>query len=414
MKKLTILIVFAFLAFTVSAQQIIVNPIGSINAGGVIRGFSTLSGGVEVVGDNLTDFCDAQGSSFIVRPDGTIDGLSGINNSYGTLIAPDNAKFYFGEGKISRNDDVIATTDGSFATALICSNGTIAFGAWYATEINGITGNFALYDSNGLITVFDLGGPVTGIVSTANLNEIYVATENPGEMNLHKINVETKEIVQLSALEEEISLDNFLIAGALTRNGHPLFFGWHAFYGMIIAEFQYETGWTITEGLGSFGYVATDPTGEYIYVSGDDRDFAPETSYSGIIRSKDYVSWEKFGPEVNIGLPQTFWIGGTQYLIGSAITDLQISGVQTATLYRIDYGTEIENESLSQISIHPNPTTGTLIIETSNFNFDAKIFNSVGQLVKTFDIISLKTEIDISDLPGGLYWVNGQAVMLQK
>jgi hypothetical protein len=414
MKKLTILIVFAFSAFTVSAQQVIVTPVGSINADGVIRGFSTLSGGIEIVGDNFTDFCGAQGTSFIVRPDGTIDGLAGINNSYGTLIAPDNAKFYYGEGQISRNDDLIATTDGSFATALLCSNGTIAFGTWYATEINGVAGNFALYDSNGLITVFNLGGPVTGIVSRATLNEIYVTTENPGEINLHKINVETKEIVQLSVLEEEISPDNFLIAGALTRNGHPLFYGWHAFYGMIIAEFQYETGWTIVQGLGSFGYVAADPTGEYVYVSGDYLDFASETSYSGIIRSKDYASWEKFGPEVTIGLPQIFWSGTTQYLIGSAITNLQFAAVQAATLYRIDYGTEIDDASISAISVHPNPTTGVLIIETSDLNSDIKVFNSTGQLVRTFDIISFKTEIDISNLPSGLYWVNGEAILLQK
>lgn len=415
MKKLTILIVFAFSAFTVSAQQVIVTPVGSINADGVIRGFSTLSGGIEIVGDDLTDFCGQTGSSFIVRADGTIDGLSGVNNSYGTLIAPDNAKFYYGEGKISRNDDVIATTDGSFAIALLCANGTIAFGTWYATEINGITGNFALYDTNGLITVFDLGGPVTGIIPTATPNEIYVSTQNPGEVNLHKINVETKQVVQLSALEEEISPDNFLITGAFIRNGYPIFYGWHAAYGMMFAEFHHESGWTIVDGFGGFSYVYTDNTSEYIYISGNyiNINGDPE-DYSGVVRSKDYSVWEKFGPEVLVGDPFIFWSGSTQYWMGTTIGGIQIQGIQTSTLYRIDYGTDIHDVSTSAISIYPNPTTGTLIIETSDLNSDVKMYNSTGQLVKTLNVTSLKTEVNISDLPDGLYWVGSEAILLQK
>lgn len=73
-----------------------------------------------------------------------------------------------------------------------------------------------------------------------------------------------------------------------------------------------------------------------------------------------------------------------------------------------------ETEGTSDLTLHPNPTTGLLTIESTDINVVVKIINATGQMVKTFEIVSVKTEIDISDLPNGLYWVGREAILLQK
>jgi hypothetical protein len=70
-----------------------------------------------------------------------------------------------------------------------------------------------------------------------------------------------------------------------------------------------------------------------------------------------------------------------------------------------------ENESNKSFKLFPNPSLGRLNIhfeEESSKNQNLNIFTSSGILVKSLTASSGHVEIDISDLPGGLYLLSAQ------
>lgn len=68
-----------------------------------------------------------------------------------------------------------------------------------------------------------------------------------------------------------------------------------------------------------------------------------------------------------------------------------------------------ENPFEATVTIGPNPTTGVLSIEISNFdessNVTVSVFNTVGQLLLTRGITTAVTELNIENQPTGLYLV---------
>lgn len=58
--------------------------------------------------------------------------------------------------------------------------------------------------------------------------------------------------------------------------------------------------------------------------------------------------------------------------------------------------------SLNEISVYPNPTTGLLVVTLTKSD-NAVLYNSVGQVVKTFSLSEGKNGIDITDQPNGIY-----------
>jgi hypothetical protein len=307
MKKF-IFIFLGMLALSAHAQVTFV-PMGTINPSGVIRGVSTLSGGIEITGDNLTDLCEASGSSFLVRADGTIDGIEGVNGAYGTIITVDG-KYYYGPNGVYLNDDLIIETDGTVAIAYICNNGKIAFGTWYGTQISEIPGNIAFYDPvNGSIQVIDLGANIMGIVQSHDTNVIYIGTDNPGDINIHKIDINNNQLIPLTELESEIHPDFFSISGMVSYKGNPVFYGWNLYYGSTIATFRPETGWDVV--VMSAASMSIDPTGEYLYFVSED-----EQSKKRLYKS-DLIVFEKYGPEmVTENFVYLFWSGEKNYILG--------------------------------------------------------------------------------------------------
>jgi hypothetical protein len=67
----------------------------------------------------------------------------------------------------------------------------------------------------------------------------------------------------------------------------------------------------------------------------------------------------------------------------------------------------VENEPNNyDIKIFPNPATSTLNISfPENMKQQIQIFNSMGMLLKEISVTQ-QTQIDISDLPKGLYFVH--------
>jgi hypothetical protein len=79
--------------------------------------------------------------------------------------------------------------------------------------------------------------------------------------------------------------------------------------------------------------------------------------------------------------------------------------IDNIRLFSIDLGGGIYNLlSGNNISVYPNPATNNLTIEAEQ---DAviEITNIQGQLIKTFAATGIKTSIDVSAFPRGVYVV---------
>ncbi|HQW68306.1 MAG TPA: T9SS type A sorting domain-containing protein [Flavobacterium sp.] len=97
---------------------------------------------------------------------------------------------------------------------------------------------------------------------------------------------------------------------------------------------------------------------------------------------------------------------------GSAITNPTQVGVNCLLSVK-------EENSINQIIIYPNPTTGIVYFETETFgSYNYKISNTIGQVVKKFNNSNnYTTQIDISDLVEGVYFVtieNGVNTITKK
>jgi len=65
-----------------------------------------------------------------------------------------------------------------------------------------------------------------------------------------------------------------------------------------------------------------------------------------------------------------------------------------------------ENAAAAAISVYPNPAKGKLIIESANHEISTiEFYNLVGERTYHSAIHSYKSEIDLSEMPKGIYFV---------
>jgi hypothetical protein len=67
-----------------------------------------------------------------------------------------------------------------------------------------------------------------------------------------------------------------------------------------------------------------------------------------------------------------------------------------------------EDKSICEIEwldIHPNPTAGKIFIDSKFISDEIKILNLAGEVLYREALNAEKTEIDISNLPSGVYFV---------
>jgi hypothetical protein len=78
-----------------------------------------------------------------------------------------------------------------------------------------------------------------------------------------------------------------------------------------------------------------------------------------------------------------------------------------ATVMYYDAPVEINELQSSQILLYPNPANDIITIETSTTPTQSQlsIMNINGQVLITRQITGPKTQIDISSLPGGVYFI---------
>jgi PKD repeat protein len=89
--------------------------------------------------------------------------------------------------------------------------------------------------------------------------------------------------------------------------------------------------------------------------------------------------------------------------------DISESGTYLEELEGEALSNDFINEELSEIRIHPNPSKGTFRINLNNAEvqgFDVNIFNTSGSLVHSTQAFSNQFDVDVQDLPDGMYFVN--------
>jgi len=139
-------------------------------------------------------------------------------------------------------------------------------------------------------------------------------------------------------------------------------------------------------GLGDYWLVRMDPAGEILW----------EKSFGGSLYEEAFAGFQKTAD------------GGFILSGSSQSNDGNVPGnhgdydIWLIKLSSENMGiTEFEN----QMILYPNPTTGILNIQTQEKISSVSVYNSIGQKVPFNSLNTENTSIDISSLPGGIYFI---------
>lgn len=97
---------------------------------------------------------------------------------------------------------------------------------------------------------------------------------------------------------------------------------------------------------------------------------------------------------------------------GFAVTGLVADPADEGTLGNVVISApvlSINDNSLLNLATYPNPTSGVITLRSSNELTNATVFNALGQEVKSFELNSSVSTLDISELAGGMYFVRVSA-----
>jgi hypothetical protein len=88
--------------------------------------------------------------------------------------------------------------------------------------------------------------------------------------------------------------------------------------------------------------------------------------------------------------------------------EFQSLSVRYAKRNPISVGNAKHNMNENNIHIYPNPSNENLIIDIPDITreYSAEIYDMQGRKMKKHDIINVNTELNISDLPDGIYIIN--------
>lgn len=130
--------------------------------------------------------------------------------------------------------------------------------------------------------------------------------------------------------------------------------------------------------------------------------YKPTITHDGLILSSSSESnnqWYLNGTPIPGANSQTFTaINSGSYQVGVSYGNGCVSMSDIASIIT----TEIDITSKNRLKVYPNPTTDYIIIEGIT-NANIEIFNLQGQIIKNVNTISNKSNIDISNIPNGIY-----------
>lgn len=128
-----------------------------------------------------------------------------------------------------------------------------------------------------------------------------------------------------------------------------------------------------------------------------------ETAFFTVEHSLDAQNWTSIGTLSPKGNTYTFWhekpIKGQQFY---RIQEISKSGqVDVSPIRSLNM-----DDRVTEITITPNPTKGQISLDINHPIFtptQVQIYNSIGQLVKTFPILNNASTLDLETLPNGVY-----------
>lgn len=157
---------------------------------------------------------------------------------------------------------------------------------------------------------------------------------------------------------------------------------------------------------------STDIDSTKIFYTGNSNIFLTTTPYTGgtfPLSSGTNYFWVAY--DISVGAIVCDTIDAecyTVYLTGGTQTPSVTAPVGYAVIGNCVTGFNSPDLLNPRIKIYLNPATGTLNIslpENQNRNQQIQIFNSMGMLLKEISTIQ-STQINIADLPGGLYFAH--------
>lgn len=289
--------------------------------------------------------------------------------------------------QVGADVDGEATSDNSgFSVSLNNSGSRLAVGAPLNDGGGNNAGQTRVYEWNGTAWV-QMGTDIDG--------------ENAGDESGHSVSLNTSG--------NRIVIGANKNAGNGFKSGHVRIFEWNG------------TTWT---QLGSDidGEASSDEFGYSVSISGMGNKVTVGAPFngdggfrSGHVQMFNWngSAWVQIGSDID-GEASNDWSGyavcsnkaGNKVGIGAWLNDGNGVDAGHVRVYENNYITGLEGSSKALFSIHPNPASQNIILETQNLIGEvAQITSITGKLILEFNVTKNKEKIDVSEFQNGVYFL---------
>jgi len=127
-------------------------------------------------------------------------------------------------------------------------------------------------------------------------------------------------------------------------------------------------------------------------------------AYSTITPTTTAGPWSKDSVDYVATATETryFGIGGKGTVSSTSQINVRIDDIKIA---KVSVATGIKNNSLTEIAIFPNPTSGMLNINATEVNSSVEVFSVIGEKVYSGNLLKGNNSLDLSGLANGTYIV---------
>lgn len=330
---------------------------------------------------------------------------------------------------MSANKSVTATfttdTQAPTAPANLASSNVTSTGAtlsWTASTDNiGVTGYDIYKNGTLLTTVTSTSYNVTGLTAATTYSFYVKAKDAAGNISAasNTVNVTTTNVTYCASKGNSVTDEWIDLVQLNTINNVTTANAGYGNFTNLSTNLVSGTSYTV---YFSAGFKSTAYT-EYWYIWVD-------WNQNGTFESTELInsSSSKLSSTLSkaFTVPTTALLGSTRMRVSmkynaaptacetfsyGEVEDYTINVQATASPSKGVEPKEVENESNTTISVYPNPAYNIINVKLSNGATcsEAKIFNSIGALVKTVRIDGNEKAVDVSELPNGFYIISVDA-----
>ncbi len=338
---------------------------------------------------------------------------------------PSVVKFFIETPSSSANysvDDCMLSTSSSVAvtgvsvsptTASITAGGTSQLTATVAPS-NATNKTVTWSSSNTAVATVNSSGLVTAVA--AGTATITVTTQDGGFTSTCAVTVASTNMLVNPGFETAIATNWYNCCGSVLTQGTTYHSGSHGCD--VTSNVGFSATQEVTTAVSAIGSAIYHveawvkmATGSATTVNIQLRATVGGTNYFGTPTATASVgtSWAKVSGDVTLtysGTPSVvkFFIETPSSSANYSVDDcvLQFTGLKSASI-----ATNVAKVDRFEIILYPNPATTSLTVEFPEFqkNEQMRIYNSIGKLTKVVNVSSARQQINIEDLPAGLYVV---------